>query len=335
MTQTNLVFTRSALQRIALVALAAGLTTCAVAQTMPASTPAGVPAATAPTQTPPMNGIAHIAIRVQSIANSLAFYNKLGYQQAFAWTRGDVTTQSFLKLNDTQYIELYPVGPAGPPRTPAPAAAQAAAPTPEARPARPPTPSTSAFMHLCFEGADLHALHDFYVAEGLTPSPVNTAAAGNLLFVLRGPQQATSPQTIEYTQYMPGSKHTLDFGQHLSADRVADKMIAVTLAMQDPAAARDYYLTKLGFKPDTRYKGWRDFLDLPGNSGEMVEIVPAASLGVKSKILMTSPDIHRTGELLKAKGVPFTDGDTITVTDPDGNIIEIVPQAGTFHGPTM
>ena len=156
MTQTNLVFTRSALQRIALVALAAGLTTCAVAQTMPASTPAGVPAATAPTQTPPMNGIAHIAIRVQSIANSLAFYNKLGYQQAFAWTRGDVTTQSFLKLNDTQYIELYPVGPAGPPRTPRPLPRKLPRRDTPARtaPARPPTPSTSAFMHLCFEGAD-------------------------------------------------------------------------------------------------------------------------------------------------------------------------------------
>ena len=171
-----------------------------------------------------------------------------------------------------------------------------------------------------------HALHDFYVAEGLTPSPVNTAAAGNLLFTMRGPQQATSPQNIEYTQYMPGSKHTLDFGQHLSPDRVADKMIAVTLGMQDPAAARDYYLTKLGFKPDTKYKGWRDMLVLPGTSGEMVQIVPVSAIGEKSKILMTSPDIHHTGELLKAKGVAFTDGDTITVTDPDGNIIEIIPQ---------
>jgi len=327
MTQSKLVSTRTTVRRIALVALAAGLTTFAAAQTMPATAPA---AATVPTQTPPMNGIAHIAIRVQSIADSLAFYGKLGYVQAFAWTRGDVTTQSFLKLNDTQYIELYPVGPAGPPRAPAPDAAQAAAPAgapaPEARPARPPTPSTSAFMHLCFEGADLHALHDFYVAEGLTPSPVNTAAAGNLLFTMRGPQQATSPQNIEYTQYMPGSKHTLDFGQHLGPDRVADKMIAVILGMQDPTAARDYYLTKLGFKPDTKYKGWRDMLDLPGNSGEMVQIVPVAAIGEKSRILMTSPDIHHTGELLKAKGVLFTDGDTITVTDPDGNIIEIIPQ---------
>jgi catechol 2,3-dioxygenase-like lactoylglutathione lyase family enzyme len=331
MTQPKFLFPYAALKRVALVALAAGLTTCAAAQAPPAATPAAASTATAPTKTPPFNGIAHIAIRVQSIADSLAFYNKLGYQQAFAWTRGDVTTQSFVKINDTQYIELYPAGPSGPPRTPAPDAAQAGAATP----ARPPTPSTSGFTHLCFEGADLHAIHDFYVAEGLTPSPVNTAAAGNLLFTLRGPQQATSPQNIEYTQYMPGSKHTVDFGQHLSPDRVADKMTVVVLAMQDPAGARDFYLTKLGF---TASKSNPMLLTLPGTSGQQVEIVPVDALGAKGSIVLTTPDLAKTAALLKLQQVAFkqatsttTDAngrtrnqETITVTDPDGNILRIV-----------
>ncbi|HUD22699.1 MAG TPA: VOC family protein [Acidobacteriaceae bacterium] len=335
MTQPKLRFAHAALQRIAFVALAAGLTTCATAQTMPAATPAAASTAAAPTQTPPMNGIAHIAIRVQSIADSLAFYNKLGYQQAFAWTRGDVTTQSFLKLNETQYIELYPAGPAGPPRTPAPGSAPGTAPAAAQPPARPPTPSTSAFMHLCFEGADLHALHDFYVAEGLTPSPVNTAAAGNLLFTMRGPQQATSAQNIEYTQYMPGSKHTLDFGQHLSPDRVADKMTVVVLAMQDPAAARDYYLTKLGF---TASKGNPMLLTLPGKTGQQVEIVPAAELGTNGSIVLTTPNLDKSAAQLTRQQVAFkrassatTDAngrtrsvEMISVTDPDGNILRIM-----------
>ena len=339
MTQPKLEFARIALQRIALVALAAGLTTCAAAQTMPAATPAAASTAAAPTQTPPFNGTAHIAIRVQSIADSLAFYNKLGYQQAFAWTRGDVTTQSFVKLNDTQYIELYPAGPSGPPRTPAPGTAQASAPSPAPSatqaPARPPTPSTSSFTHLCFEGVDLHALHDFYVAEGLTPSPVNTAAAGNLLFTLRGPQQATSAQNIEYTQYMPGSKHTLDIGQHLSPDRVADKMTVVVLAMQDPAAARDFYLTKLGF---TASKSNPMLLNLPGTSGQQVEIVPVAALGTNGSIVLTTPNLGKSAAQLTRQQVAFkrasataTDAngktrseESITVTDPDGNILRIV-----------
>src|ERR1039458_3906041 len=216
MTQPKIASARTALQRIALLAMLAGLSTFAAAQTMPAPTSAPAATAAAPTQPPPMNGIAHIAIRVQDIAASLAFYNKLGFQQAFANTgRDGKVSQSFLKLNDKQFIELYPLS------------------------AQNPTQNTSSFLHLCFEGADLNALHDYYVAEGLAPISVRMAAACNLLFTLQGPQQPVGigPQNIEYTQYMPGSRHTLDFGQHLSPDRVADKMTVVALAMQDPAAA--------------------------------------------------------------------------------------------------
>jgi catechol 2,3-dioxygenase-like lactoylglutathione lyase family enzyme len=312
MTHMKFVSARPALHRIALVALAS-LTTFAAAQTTPAATPAPAAHAAAPTQTPPFNGIAHIAIRVQSIADSLAFYNKLGFQQAFAMTRGDVTTQSFLKLNDKQFIELYPAGP------PNPASPQ----------------SSASFLHLCFEGADVNAIHDFYVAEGLAPISVRTAAAGNQLFTLKGPQQPTAPQNIEYTQYMPGSKHTLDIGQHIGPDRVADKMTVVALAMQDPAAARDFYLTKLGFAAS---KTNPMLLNLPGISGQMVEIVPADPLGGKSSIVMTTPDLAKSAAQLTRQQVAFkransttTDAngksrneEMISITDPDGNILRIV-----------
>jgi catechol 2,3-dioxygenase-like lactoylglutathione lyase family enzyme len=255
-----------------------------------------------------MNGIAHIAIRVKDIAASVAFYHKLGFDQAFANTSPDGTvTQSFVKLNDRQYIELYPV---------------------TAR------DTQIGFLHLCFEGTDLNALHDFYVAEGLTPIAVRKAGAGNLLFTMKGPQQFADPQNIEYTQYMPGSKHTLDFGQHLGPDRVGDKMTGVALAMQDPAAARDFYLAKLGFTPAA---GRVYRLNLPGTSGEQVEIVPVDGLGPKSSILLTSPDLDRSAAQLQRQGLEFqrasemwtaadgksTEVEMISVTDPDGNIIRI------------
>ena len=320
MTQPKFASACSALQRIALVALAASLTACAAAQTAPA--PVKVvrmpPETTAPAVTPPFNGIAHIAIRVQSIADSLAFYNKLGFQQAFAMTgRDGSVSQSFLKLNDKQFIELYPAGPPNPSRP------QSAA------------QSTSSFLHLCLEAADINATHDFYVAEGLTPRAVETAGAGNLLFTIKGPQQPTFAQNIEYTQYMPTSRHTLDIGQHLSPDRVADKMTVVTLAMQDPAAARDFYLTKLGF---TASKTNPMLLNLPGSSGQMVEIVPADPLGAKSSIVLTTPSLDKAAAQLTRQQVAFkratsttTDAngktrseEMLTVTDPDGNILRIV-----------
>jgi catechol 2,3-dioxygenase-like lactoylglutathione lyase family enzyme len=292
---------RATVRRIALLALAAGLSNFAAAQAAPA-----------PASVPPMNGIAHIAIRVKDISASVAFYHKLGFDQAFAnMSRdGSTVTQSFVKLNDRQYIELYPAS------------------------AQNPTQSTSAFMHLCFEGADLNAIHDYYVAEGLAPISVRTAAAGNLLFTLKGPQQFSEPQNIEYTQYMPGSKHTLDFGQHLSPDRVGDKMTVVVLAMQDATAATEFYVTKLGFTPSTTNPA---LLDLPGSSGQAVEIVSVGILGPQSSIVLTSPNLDKSAAQLTRQQVEFkrasssaTDGkgkthtvDMISVSDPDGNIIRI------------
>lgn len=286
----------AAVRATALIALSACLSIAASAQTPPA-----------PATAPPMNGIAHIAIRVKDIPASVAFYHKLGFDQAFAnmGRDGSTITQSFIKINDRQYIELYPVS------------------------ATNPTQSTSAFMHLCFEGADLNAIHDYYVAEGLAPISVRTAGAGNLLFTMKGPQQFSEPQNIEYTQYMPGSKHTLDFGQHISPDRVGDKMTVVALAVQDPAAARDFYLTKMGFSPN---KANPTRLDLPGTSGQQVEIVPIDPLGARSSIVIQSTNLDKAAAQLTRQQVEFkratasTGGhtvDMISITDPDNNIIRL------------
>jgi len=293
--------TRTALRRIPVLALYLTLGLAATAHTQ---TPAATTATAAPSPgNLTFNGIAHIAIRVKDIAASVAFYNKLGFQQAFAMTKGEVVTQSFIKINDQQFIELYPINPQNP------------------------TQDKPEFLHLCFEGVDLNAIHAAYVAEGLTGLiDVRKAGAGNLLFTLKGPMQFRDPQNIEYTQYQPGSLHSNDIGQHLGPDRVADKMTVVTLAMQDPAAARSYYKDKLGFVPvdgGSRI-AWR--FGLPGASGEAVEIVPIESLGSKSSITLSTPDLARAEAHLTQQGVAFTKSkDGVTVTDPDGNLIQIAP----------
>lgn len=291
MTQSNRI------AAIALLVLAAGLS--AVAQ--PPAAPATPPAAAVSPATLPFNGVAHIAIRVKDIAASVAFYNKLGFMQAFAMNRGDVITQSFIKINDKQFIELYPIAPSNP------------------------TQDKPEFMHLCFEGVDLNAIHDSYVAEGLTPISVRKAGAGNLLFTLKGPQQFRDPQNIEYTQYQPGSLHTNDIGQHLGADRVADRMVVVSLAMQDPAAARTFYLDKLGF---TASASNPMLLNLPGSSNQQVEIVPLDPLGSKSRITLETSSTANAESLLTTQKVPFIPstkkpGSATIVTDPDGNLIYI------------
>src|SRR6202789_490300 len=68
----------------------------------------GIAQAQTETRTPPINGIAHIAIRVHDLAVSVAFYEKLGFEQAFDLSKDGVPSESFIKINDTQFIELYP-----------------------------------------------------------------------------------------------------------------------------------------------------------------------------------------------------------------------------------
>jgi catechol 2,3-dioxygenase-like lactoylglutathione lyase family enzyme len=241
---------------------------------------------------PSFNGIAHVAIRVHDLAASVTFYQKLGFEQAFDLRKNDVPYESFIKINDNQFIELYP--------------------TTERDPA-------VGFLHLCFEGVDLNAIHDDYVTRGLTPTDVRKAGAGNLLFTLAGPEQPSGPQNIEYTQYMPGSLHSNDQGKHLGADRVADKLIAVALAMKDPAAARDFYINQLLFKP---IAGDQMDLHMPGESGEEVEIVPAASLGTKARLTLESSNLSKATRYLHKEGVDAVkNGETLTIKDPDGNIL--------------
>lgn len=240
---------------------------------------------------PPFNGIAHVAIRVHDLAASTAFYEKLGFEQAFDLRKNDIPYESFLKINDHQFIELYP--------------------TTERSP-------EIGFLHLCFEGADLNAIHDEYLARGLTPTPVRKAGAGNLLFTMAGPLQPSGPQNIEYTQYMPDSLHSNDQGKHLGSDRVADKLIAVALAMKDTAAARDFYINQLHFKP---IAGDQMDLHMPGDSGQEVEIV-AASFGTKARLTLGSESLARAARHLHKEGIAASkNGKSLTITDPDGNIL--------------
>ena len=126
-------------------------------------------------QTPPLAGIAHVAIRVRSLDAARDFYNKLGFEEAFTLTDKDgKVNESFIKLNDHQFIELYPANPDNP------------------RQASP------AFLHVCFEGDDLQAIHDDYVGHGLTPTAVRKAGAGNMLFTLAGPIDAAGAAPLHF-----------------------------------------------------------------------------------------------------------------------------------------
>ena len=211
-------------------------------------------------------GIAHVAFRVADLEAARAFYHKLGFEQFFEMKQGERTTEAFLKINDHQFIELYP-------RT---------------------SPSQEiGLMHVCYESNDLEALHAELAGRGVTVSDVRKAGAGNLLMTLKDPEG----QTIEYTQYMPGSRHFEDRGKHLGEKRVAPMLMGATTPAHDVAAMRAFYVEKLGFAEIGAGNPVR--LRLPGDSRQ--------ELGIGGK-----------------PGVQFGSADHEPMTDPDGMLISFI-----------
>jgi len=249
-------------------------------------------------------GLAHVALRVHDLAASVAFYGKLGFVNAFSLSRDGAVYEAFIKINDRQFLELYP----------------ATAKDPQI-----------GFLHVCFEGSNLPSVHDYYVAHGLTPNDVRTAGAGNLLFTMPGPDTLTGPQNMEYTQYMPGSLHSKDFGQHLGVDRISTQLTAAAIAFTNPDAASGFYQDKVGFIPHKLApNSLSSVYAIPGAPEESIHI-DSPALGYKARITFAA-DPAKALAILKLHVIPYTRGlgnssipenstADVVITDPDGNEI--------------
>jgi catechol 2,3-dioxygenase-like lactoylglutathione lyase family enzyme len=233
-------------------------------------------------------GIAHVAFRVADLEASRAFYGKLGFEQFFEMKQGERTTEAFLKINDRQFIELYPQTSAS---------------------------QTIGLMHVCYESDDLEALHAGYVRRGLAVSDVRQAGAGNLLMTMKDPEG----ETIEYTQYMPGSRHFEDRGRHLGPRRVAQSLVGATATARDASAVREFYIGKLGFTAIGS-----SALRMPGESGQELDIV-AAGPTIRSGMQFGVDDWKLLTATLSALGLQFNStGAAAKITDPDGAAISFV-----------
>lgn len=236
-------------------------------------------------QSASLDGIAHVALRVGNLDKSRQFYESLGFEKAFEFAEGGKTTELFIKINDRQFIELYPK-----------------------------TQDSQAIglMHVCYAVSDIESLRNAYSKQGLNPPEAKKFRAGNLLFVLRDPDG----QIVEYTQYLPGSLHVEDKGKHLGEHRLSTRLRAVVSPAKDVAAEQAFYADKLGFRP-TEINQIR--LRLPGDSGDELglEAEPA-----HPQIVFSAEQEKVTAERLKQRGLhPTTVSDGVSASDPDGTIV--------------
>jgi len=253
-------------------------------------------AAQAAQSRPELTGLAHVALRVSDLDREVNFFGKLGFEEAFSNVEDGHTLQVFIKVNDMQFIELYPQTEPG---------------------------QALGLMHACYESADLQALHDRYQAAGLKPTPVRKAAAGNLLFTLKDPDS----RVTEFTQYMPGSRQMNDRGQHLGDLRVSDELLGFEMPVTDMKAAQTFY-EALGF--DAEKDGANVRLTIPANPGLRIEL-HSERVGDQPQFLFPVDDARRAAEELHRAGLKVQRNDKLVfVRDPDGNLF-VLMEAGKSH----
>lgn len=259
--------------------------------------PIGAPAQPAsPAQSPDLTGLAHIALRVSDIDKEVNFFGKLGFEEALSHVEDGRTLQVFIKINDLQFIEIYPQSD---------------------------SPQPLGFLHACYESPDLNGLHAKYVAAGLHPTPVRKAAMGNLITTLLD----TDSRVTEFTQYMPDSRQMQDKGQHLGDQRISESLLGFELPVTDLDAAAKFY-GKLGFDVERDGENYR--LSIPANPDLRIEL-HSAQLNDQPQFLFPVDDARRAADRLHHAGIKVErEKKLVFFRDPDGNAFVLL-ETGTQH----
>ena len=235
-------------------------------------------------QSPELAGIAHVAFRVSDLEKSREFYQKLGFEQAFAFDDQGKTSVAFIKINDRQFIELYP---------------------------RKDDTQPLGLMHICFGTDNIDSVHSAYVKQQLQPTESKKARAGNLLFLLHDPEG----HLLEYTQYMPDSLHSKSRGQHLGARRISQHLVRASAASDNISSQRAFFVLKLGFADGPA----PTILRLAGNSGDEVELQSSTA---KPRIVFAVASVRRAARELRRRGFPIhKERRAVEIADPDGAVL--------------
>lgn len=180
------------------------------------------------------------------MAVSRSYYGRtFGLLEPFEFRDRAITSVAFLKLNDRQFIELYPGF----------------------------KPGQARIAHVCLETGDIDTVVHTLTAAGLAPTAPNRARAGNLLSSVHDPED----NLVEFLEYLPGSLHSNAVGGGMSEDRLATAIRYVVFASTRPGATGEFYRRKLGFAVEPFESGVRIWI--PGPGKEWIELRGNAGAG--------------------------------------------------------
>jgi catechol 2,3-dioxygenase-like lactoylglutathione lyase family enzyme len=281
---------------------------------------------------PQLLGIAHVAFRVSDMTRTAAFYeNLLGYQQPFSLNSDNGKLPiSFVKVNDLQYVELFPG---------------------DAR-------SQGQLDHFALYTNNLTAMRSYLLAAGIPiAEDTHRGRIGNPFFTIRDPDG----HPIEILQYSTDSLTARAQRKFLPASRISGHITHVGILVSSVGSALTFYRDTLGFRVFSRGAGANGQLGWVGleapDGSDYIELIPfagvpsPADLRAQMHFSLLSANIQQSVATLQGRAGTGLLSSSLTVEaggnlpprlnifDPDGARIEIMesfsgaPSAATASYP--
>ena len=268
-------------------------------------------------QRPRITGVAHMALYVHDIERSRWFYKDfLGFGEPFQLDNPNGSLSlTFIKINDRQYIELFP----------------------EVK------PGTDRLNHISIGVDNAEAMRAYLGAHGVqVPAAVPKGRIRNSNFNVKDPDD----HTLEIVQYEPDGWSMREKGKFMTHDRVSKHLLHMGILVGALEPAMKFYGEVLGFHeiwrgssndkqlswvnmqvPDgTDYLEFMLYNDLPAENAR----------GVQHHIALEVPDMAEAAKHLEAKPAKkdYTQPLEVRVGrnrkrqlnlfDPDGTRIELM-----------
>jgi len=266
---------------------------------------------------PRITGLAHVALYVQNIEKARWFYKDfLGFGEPFLLNNPDGSLSlTFIKVNDRQYIELFPER----------------------------EPGTDRLFHISIAVDDAEAMRAYLAAHGAqAPDKVGKGRIRNSNFNVKDPDG----HTVEIVQYEPDGWSMREKGKHMSDDRISTRLLHAGILVGALEPARKFYGELLGFRET--WRGSRsgktlDWVNMAVPDGEdyielmlYSELPPANARGVAHHIALEVPDMAKAVAALEARPARKAYSRSLEVRtgtnrkrqlnlyDPDGTRIELM-----------
>ncbi|MEI6276074.1 MAG: VOC family protein [Prolixibacteraceae bacterium] len=235
---------------------------------------------------PPITGVAHAAFYSKDVESARKFYKDyLGYAEPFSLmaANGKDLALTFIKINDRQYVEVFPEKKQGGNR----------------------------MYHFAVETTDAEAMRQYLASKGVkVPEKTPKGRTGNSNYFVTDPNGTI----CEIVQYEPGSMSANTVGKDMPDTRVSTRMSHVGFMVPDLDKAVSFYCGILGFTEtwrgsrDDKNVSWVNLKVPDGN--DYIELMlydkqpSEGSMGSMNHICLEVKDVAESSSLLKSRQLP-------------------------------